>query len=76
MMGSACAGACLLERSRAGGQDTRVDLLRALLHRLDPRAPSAAPGPGLPSESLARIRGALPPLEHLLHECIINLMYV
>jgi hypothetical protein len=73
MMGSACTGACLLERSRAGGQDTQVDLLRELLRRPAPLAPPA--GSGFPPGSLARTRGALPPLEHLLHECIINLMY-
>jgi hypothetical protein len=74
MMGSTCTGACLLERSRAGGQDTRVDLRQELRRRLVPLAAPA--GPGLPPESLARIRGALPPPEHILHECIINLMYV
>jgi hypothetical protein len=72
MMGSACTGACLSERSRAGGLSTQVGRLRALLRLLDPRAPSAAPGP--PPESLARIRGALPPPKHLLHECTINIM--
>jgi hypothetical protein len=72
MMGSACTGACLLERSRAGGQDTRADLLQELRRWLVPLA--APTGPGLPPVSLARTRGALPPPEHLLHECIINFM--
>jgi hypothetical protein len=71
-MGSACTGACLSERSRAGGQDTQAGLLRELLRRLVPLAAPA--GPGLPPESLARIRGALPPPEHLLHECTIIIM--
>jgi hypothetical protein len=71
-MGSACTGACLSERSRAGGQDTRVDLRQELRRRLVPLAAPA--GPGLPPESQARIRGELPPPEHLLHECTINIM--
>jgi hypothetical protein len=70
-MGSACTGACLSEKSRAGGLDTQEGRLRALLRLLDPRAP-AAPGP--PPESQARIRGVLPPPVHLLHECTINIM--
>jgi hypothetical protein len=73
MVGSACTGACLLERSRAGGQDTMVDLRQELRRRLVPLATPA--GPGLPPGSLARTRGVLPPPAHLLHECIINLMY-
>jgi hypothetical protein len=73
MMGSAYTGACLLERSRAGGQDTQAGHLRELLRRLVPLAAPA--GPGLPPGSLARTRGVLPPPTHLLHECIINLMY-
>jgi hypothetical protein len=72
MMGSACTGACLLERSRAGGQDTQVArqrrALRWLLHRVLP----AAPDP--PLELFLRTRGVSPPPVHLLHECTINIM--
>jgi hypothetical protein len=71
-MGSACTGAYLSERSRAGGRDTQAGLLRELLRRLVPLVAPA--GPRLPPVSLARTRGALPPSEHLLHECIINIM--
>jgi hypothetical protein len=72
MMGSACTGACLSERSRAGGRDTWVGRQRRALRWLLRRVLPAAPG--LPPESLAQIRGALPPPEHLLHECTINIM--
>jgi hypothetical protein len=51
---------------------TQVDRLRELLRQLDPRAPSAAPGP--PLETLPRTRGVSLPPVHLLHECAINLM--
>jgi hypothetical protein len=71
-MGSACTGACLLERSRAGGQDTQVDLRQELRRLLVPLAVLAGPGP--PPVSLARTRGVLPPPEHLLHECTIIIM--
>jgi hypothetical protein len=71
-MGSACTGACLLERSMVGGQGTQAGLLWELIRRL---VPLVAPAdPGLPLVSLAQTRGALPPPKHLLHECIINLM--
>jgi hypothetical protein len=70
--GSACTGACLSEKRTGGDLGTQVGHLRALLRRLDPRAPSAAPGP--PPELFPRTRGVSPPPVHLLHECTINLM--
>jgi hypothetical protein len=72
MIGSACTGACLSEKRMGGDPGTQVGRLRALLRLLDPRAPSAAPGP--PPDSPPRTRGVSPPLVHLLHECTINLM--
>jgi hypothetical protein len=67
-VGSACTGACLLERKKDGGPGTQVARLRELLRRLVLWAPSATPDP--PSEVLPRILGVSPPPEHLLHECI------
>jgi hypothetical protein len=51
---------------------TQVARLWELLHRLVPRAPSAAPDP--PLEFLPRTLGVSLPPVHLLHECTINLM--